>query len=832
MLLPSELLVAVFLTGLTTARALDNASAATALSGASGLPSVDITPAPTPTASLPGASNDLVPAPVDATTEAVPEAEPTEDVYPCDLPEPPDWCNPPDFWHPEVSVTGWDDWGEWNNDGIGGPGQAIASTTTLPDSVEPTPIVITTMTPTLIGIKTSIQSYSEIVHQDEPTPAPTAGSTGAEGPAGEQETPTQASADQQSKRPEDVNYQQEASTQSMQRDPAHETTAPDRPQPAQAKPNTASQQSVSSGSSLLDAIVEHLGKAQPGAQVPAPTLPVIDASREHDSLSPQQAVTTDVAGIWPGGAAQTGGAAATKGPSSISSPQDDVTVGNAITLGSTVVSLTPGLSTIVGTGTSTTLVAIQTDGASRTIIVISSSGTAVTATVTVAPATVTLPKSGFAPSITRTAKWVEGTFGLEPHWTREPSLSSISDVARRQLNLPQDAGLDVTFHSKSAFSKTYRISAPATSYLVRVSLPVDPRHRTESAVAAIGFVREKTSFPVPEVITYSPDSSNELGFEWMLMTDVPGTTLYKAWRKMSWESKEAVVKQLAEYQAKILENKFQKIGSLYRSADGFAVDQLVTTIHYQGDRIMKGTVRGPFNSSYEWLKARLQAILADQQQIVDASCDEDEIEDAVFALGLAKQLDNILPTILLPNSSASEPTVLVNSDLSMHNIIVGTDGRLVAVYDWEGASALPLWRASRLPQLFEERLRETKPSKEDYDPDSDEEDDKDDDGLDNEGITDLYWEHLLEFELTQLRGVFNGEMEKRSPEWMEIVKMGTLKDDFARAVDECDNGWRNKCVKEWADSLVKGESRSLTSMMFAYPDVEAASQGSMDWEEA
>lgn len=228
----------------------------------------------------------------------------------------------------------------------------------------------------------------------------------------------------------------------------------------------------------------------------------------------------------------------------------------------------------------------------------------------------------------------------------------------------------------------------------------------------------------------------------------------------------------------------------------------------------------------------MQAVLTDQQQIVDTSCDEDEIEDAVFALDLAKQLDNILPTILLPNSSASEPTVLLNSDLSMHNIIVGTDGRLTAVFDWDGASALPLWRASRLPQLFEERLRETKPSKEEYDPDSDEEDDKDDDGLDNEGITDLYWEHLLEFELTQLRGVFNSEMEKKSPEWMEITKTGALKDDFARAVDECDNGWRNKCVKEWADSLVKGESRNLRSMMFSSPDVETASQSSMDWDEA
>ena len=136
-----------------------------------------------------------------------------------------------------------------------------------------------------------------------------------------------------------------------------------------------------------------------------------------------------------------------------------------------------------------------------------------------------------------------------------------------------------------------------------------------------------------------------------------------------------------------------------------------------------------------------------------------------------------------------------------------------------------------MPQFFEERLREERPAKEDYDPDSDEEDDKDDDGLDNEGITDLYWEHLLEFELTQLSKVFQGEMEKRSPEWATLATKSTLKDNFERAVEECDNGWRNKCVKRWVDSLLEGEPQSLTSMMFSHPEVDAASQIDMDWEE-
>ena len=428
-------------------------------------------------------------------------------------------------------------------------------------------------------------------------------------------------------------------------------------------------------------------------------------------------------------------------------------------------------------------------------------------------------------------EWVEGTFGLEPHWRKEPEISTISHIASRHLNLQHDVVLDVTSQFRGAFTKVYRISTPSASYLMRISLPIDPRHRTESAVATSKFVGQNTSLPVPQVISYSSDDSNELGFEWVLTTDAEGTTLHKAWRKMSWDSKEAVIKQLAQYQAQMLENKLQKIGNLYHDGEKFAVDQLVTAIHYQGDRIMENVVRGPSQNSFEWLQARLQSVLANQQRILDTSCDEDEIEDAGFAFDLAKQLSDILPTVFLPTPGTVEPTVLVMSNLSMHNIIVGADGRLATILDWEGISALPLWRACRLPQFFEERLREERPSKEEYDPDSDEEDEKDDDGLDNEGITDLYWEHLLEFELTQLSKVFHSEMEKRSPEWATLATKSTLKDSFERAVEECDNGWRNKCVKRWVDSLLRGEPQSLTSMMFSYPDVDAASQIDMDWEE-
>lgn len=300
-------------------------------------------------------------------------------------------------------MTGWDDWGEWNNDGIGG-GQGIAPTTTLPDPAEQTPIVITTMTPTVIEIRTSVLPYSQTVHGDASTPVPAAKST-IDRPAGEQQIPTQATVVQtrpQSSSPGDTSDQQKAPVQPTLHFPAPESVAPGQ-QSGQTDLNTALQQTVSSGNDLLDAIIERLGATESDAQSPAPMLSVAEASDKHTNHEPQFAASTGQAGAGQGDQAQTGATipgSITQGTASIASAHSSATNNNHITLGSITLTLTPGLSTSIGTGTSATIIAIQTDSASHTVIVISSSGTAITATMTVAPATVTLSKNNVASSIT------------------------------------------------------------------------------------------------------------------------------------------------------------------------------------------------------------------------------------------------------------------------------------------------------------------------------------------------------------------------------------------------------------------------------------------------
>ncbi len=108
----------------------------------------------------------------------------------------------------------------------------------------------------------------------------------------------------------------------------------------------------------------------------------------------------------------------------------------------------------------------------------------------------------------------------------------------------------------------------------------------------------------------------------------------------------------------------------------------------------------------------------------------------------------------------------------MQNILVDGDGEITGIIDWECVSTLPLWRASEAPVFLKGRDRYQEPKRDEYAPDNGEEDagGLTKEALDNEGVNSLYWEHLLEYELTMLRGLFSEEMKKVAdiPEFVEM----------------------------------------------------------------
>ncbi|KAF2808933.1 kinase-like protein [Mytilinidion resinicola] len=459
-------------------------------------------------------------------------------------------------------------------------------------------------------------------------------------------------------------------------------------------------------------------------------------------------------------------------------------------------------------------------------------------------------------------EWFEnGIHGLQPRWKKDPDSKTIESLARKHLG----GNPQIQFLAQGGFNKLYRANSDKGPFVMRVALPVDPHYKTLSEVATMKFVREEAQIPVPNIFAFDASSDNDLDYEWILIELVPGQPLRKTWRKLPWDTKEKIVKQLARYHASLFRRRFDGIGNIYSSfmrvvapigglrtqsesreqnrspsvstsrfplsrafyslyssgvdivkrlrrrlavfgghllrvlrgigarlnlsthspalpatADmtnesnsvqesqndppKFTLGRIVSLGFFWGDRLSQDVSRGPFQNSYEWLSSRLSLMLADQQQILDTSKDEDDIEDAETSSQAIKKILKLLPTAFPPDEH--ESSFLFHDDLSMQNMMVDEAGKITAVIDWECVSALPLWRACQLPYLLEGKRRDEEPNRDEYGPDSDEEfpDGAEEDGPDKEGKTIIYWEHLLDYELTKLRKVYLEEMAKLEPQ--------------------------------------------------------------------
>ncbi|KAI9933655.1 hypothetical protein MW887_008128 [Aspergillus wentii] len=409
-------------------------------------------------------------------------------------------------------------------------------------------------------------------------------------------------------------------------------------------------------------------------------------------------------------------------------------------------------------------------------------------------------------------EWAVAAFGLQPRWKYEPNIEIIERLARQHLAIDTDDKCHVSFHAQGAFNKLYLVLSTRGKYLMRVSLPAHPHQKTESEVATLDFVRKYTEIPVPRVFAFDSSNNNDLGFEWILMELMPGVSLLQRWRKLGMGVKEKVVKRVALYQSQLLQatSNFRSIGNIFPGSDGrgklagseFEIGQTVSQIFFWGENINQKVPRPnyqEFNNKYGNKNDDKGPGESDGEN------DEDDIEDAKSTKRLAQTLLDALPKRFPAEEQAIEQTALWHSDLSLQKILVDEDGEITAIIDWECVSVVPTWAAAQVPQFLIGTKRDTQPLRDGYQ-DGDEEDEEEarEEGLDNEGKNGLFWIHLLEWEQTQLRKIYDAEMEKLWPKWKQL-KEAPQKADFENAVARCPTGFGSGLIGEWLEDLQEGK---------------------------
>ncbi|KAM0224169.1 hypothetical protein ACHAQD_002547 [Fusarium lateritium] len=384
---------------------------------------------------------------------------------------------------------------------------------------------------------------------------------------------------------------------------------------------------------------------------------------------------------------------------------------------------------------------------------------------------------------------------VEAGWVIDPTVEDVRKALIR--NYPGDH-VAVEHFSEGAYNKLFETTINHhTTYVLRVSLPVDPSNKTLSEVATLRYVGTISEIPIPIPITYDNSCCSAIGLEWIMMTKLDGETLHKVWPGLLPFQKEIVVRQIASFQLSLFHHRFDGIGNLYEGAD-LQPQRIVSIPFFQGGRSWIVNDRGPFQSSTRWIYARLNLQKKDAERIMakyirqngNGPLTRKEYDCASEALHLASRLRPLVASFFFEHKNTLDVTVLHHDDLHANNILANEFGTVTGIVDWECVSCLPLWKACFYPKFLYAPPRHTPDEDPHQDPNS------------------------LAVQDSILRAVFLEEMAQ-SPEWMHIYTESMCKRDLSFAVDKVGSEDKQPHIRSWLNNLAKGMlTPSLLDMVF------------------
>lgn len=408
-------------------------------------------------------------------------------------------------------------------------------------------------------------------------------------------------------------------------------------------------------------------------------------------------------------------------------------------------------------------------------------------------------------------------------------------------HLPTDTYADaqILAFSQGAFHRLYRIFSPlaVTEYLIRVALPVEPFYKTESEVATMEYVTRNSPLPVPRVVAYDSNASNELGFEWILMEKVDGTPLAHVWDAMPFEAKKRLSTDLARSYQILWRQPLPLYGNIYhidvwnqvgfmptmvgRSSchhdvgvgGSFVIGRMVSTRFFRDKRALLRSDRGPFTTSRELAMAEAKLIAQRVRHLspspgADYYCEADEMmaEEEADVIDTADGLVQAVSRAYSPND-VDEIKVLWHDDMSMENVLVNpTTHELVGIVDWESVSVVPAWATDDGVPHFLRGISVDEPPPIGTTT-SDEE----------EGLTEI----RKDWELVLLRRAYKEALFSPPllPPWEKDPNTG-LKITLSGFLADFEDGWTR--ARYWlGNSNVEGTEKGEEALVQATPDVPA-----------
>ncbi|QQK44025.1 Protein kinase-like domain [Penicillium digitatum] len=147
-----------------------------------------------------------------------------------------------------------------------------------------------------------------------------------------------------------------------------------------------------------------------------------------------------------------------------------------------------------------------------------------------------------------------------------------------------------------------------------------PRHHTVASEAATLALLRAHGVPVPKVLAYSPDQTNAVGTEYLILEKLEGAPLSEQWLSLDTKTRVRILRQVVDLERRFMSIHFPASGSLYHRQDlddsqlfASVSDDIVvgpTAQHewWYRERASLAVDRGPWNTFQHALKHLPSAI--------------------------------------------------------------------------------------------------------------------------------------------------------------------------------------------------------------------------------
>jgi len=208
----------------------------------------------------------------------------------------------------------------------------------------------------------------------------------------------------------------------------------------------------------------------------------------------------------------------------------------------------------------------------------------------------------------------------------------------------------------------YNIEMDFQNYILKIykcDIPI-----VKNCVGCMKYVHEKTSIPVPKIISY--------GENYILMEKADGIILEDVWEKFTYEEKLKIIDQYVDIIKALNNLKFQKICGIDAN-----YNIIPSLFHYRWNpRFYVDFNHGPFDNIKDFMIAEINKYIKFIEKIT--SLEKAKILIPKLNLLIKKIQDEII-------KFSDVDICMTHNDLGPHNILVNSNGIIKSIIDWDFA---------------------------------------------------------------------------------------------------------------------------------------------------